>query len=748
MNERLKARFEDISLAALSFLGIFLGLKAYMAEFKVLTGLASATGRMSVRTVVRLLNYNGVAMLRPLYTFIILTQLLLMVVGVLPLVCLSYELMSALIIVPSTLMLIWLVWRRLRLRNVVPFSSSELNALLDSDAMIVNFGHGDRFSVVDLVTFPLALIGQGLLLIVIAFLTGAIYGTSVAFIWSVMAVGIITYVFGVSLLRLTVGTIGVFVVAPSKWVETASGRIARAILDPVLPGITAANVGDLLPGSLVDKLKMLFTRLDDGMKLMDQFAAPIIMILAATLNLPVAGLCIAGLLIFGIYQNTKLRKGGTFAAEAKKSINEGERFVYALSVFFYVLHIIGLFVFGLHTRPSVGILGGPLMNLLQFATSGLLISAASVFVLIKVKNWGFAAHKGLELTLPQIAGVIALVLLFAVSGIGVANATGMEIRPVASYFDRYEHPPGEALHCLNGIKDHGESSTDHGPGCGPARQGGDEASRRIAADLPVEFAPVPGGTIFQRAWCWAFKSSDSCVGAAVESPRQQRGFHPAPSSAPEQAPAPIQRTPSGPMYASLDANVASGGLPPSPYNEIIVRASERHGVDKLLIWTVAKHESGFDPNIVGGSGEVGLMQLMPGTARGLGVHDRHDPEQNIMGGTLYLRNNLDACHQDVRCALARYNGGRNGMHSPHAQRYASRVMRKYQALRTGTARDYEPAPSRRHRAPRIESSDSVLVERETTRDSSRVTMARLDDNVCDEFSQFFLERMRSQGRCR
>ncbi|MCA9384845.1 MAG: lytic transglycosylase domain-containing protein [Candidatus Magasanikbacteria bacterium] len=739
---------EDLSKAVIFFLGAFFGLKAYMAEFKVITGLLKASGKISFRTAVRLLNYNGVALMRPLYTFMIILQLLLMVVGVLPLVSLSYVLMSALIIVPSTLVSALLIWRRWRLRGVVRFTASELDALLDTDAMIVNYGPGDRFSTFDLVVFPMALIGQGLLLIVVAFITGAIYSTSVAFVWSVMSIGIVSYVFGVSLLRLTVGTIGLLVVAPSKWIETASGRIARVILDPALPGITAANVGDLLPGSLVDELKTLFTKLDDGMKLMDQFAAPIIMILAATLNLPISGLCIAGLLIFGLYQNTKLRKGGAFAAEAKKSINDGERFVYALSVLFYVLHIIGLFVFGLHTRPSVGILGGSLMNLLQFATSGLLISAVSVFVLIKVKNWGFAAHKGLELTLPQIAGVIALVLLFAVSGIGVANATGMQIRPVASYFDKYEHPPGEALHCLNGIRDYGESSTDHGSDCGPARQGGDEASRRIAADLPVEFAPVPGGTIFQRAWCWAFKSSDSCVGAAVESPRQQRGFHPAPSSAPEQAPAPIQRTPSGPMYASLDANVASGGLPPSPYNEIIVRASERHGVDKLLIWTVAKHESGFDPNIVGGSGEVGLMQLMPGTARGLGVHDRHDPEQNIMGGTLYLRNNLDACHQDVRCALARYNGGRNGMHSPHAQRYARRVMRKYQALRTGTARDYEPAPSRRHRAPRIESSDSVLVERETTRDSSRVTMARLDDSVCDEFSQFFLERMRSQGRCR
>ncbi|MGM9999183.1 MAG: lytic transglycosylase domain-containing protein [Candidatus Bruticola sp.] len=91
-------------------------------------------------------------------------------------------------------------------------------------------------------------------------------------------------------------------------------------------------------------------------------------------------------------------------------------------------------------------------------------------------------------------------------------------------------------------------------------------------------------------------------------------------------------------------------------NPIILKYAKIWGVDPLLVEIVICHESGFNPRAVSPAGAVGLMQLMPGTASGLGVYDVYDVEQNIAGGTRYIASQLERFNS-VPLALAAYNAG-------------------------------------------------------------------------------------------
>ena len=93
------------------------------------------------------------------------------------------------------------------------------------------------------------------------------------------------------------------------------------------------------------------------------------------------------------------------------------------------------------------------------------------------------------------------------------------------------------------------------------------------------------------------------------------------------------------------------------YDEIIRRASEKHGVDFFLIKSVIKAESLFDPKAVSSAGAKGLMQLMPDTATEVGVNNVFDAEQNIMGGTKYLKKLMKRFKNNAKSAVAGYNAG-------------------------------------------------------------------------------------------
>jgi soluble lytic murein transglycosylase-like protein len=112
--------------------------------------------------------------------------------------------------------------------------------------------------------------------------------------------------------------------------------------------------------------------------------------------------------------------------------------------------------------------------------------------------------------------------------------------------------------------------------------------------------------------------------------------------------------------------------------------SEQFNVDPLLIRAVMKQESSFQPFALSTSGAMGLMQLMPGTAEGLGVSDPYNIEENIRGGVQYLSYQLKAFDNDLKLALAAYNAGPNAVRRfggippyEQTQKYVELVLKYY-----------------------------------------------------------------------
>lgn len=122
------------------------------------------------------------------------------------------------------------------------------------------------------------------------------------------------------------------------------------------------------------------------------------------------------------------------------------------------------------------------------------------------------------------------------------------------------------------------------------------------------------------------------------------------------------------------------------YASLINKYAKQYNVDPALIAAVIRQESGFRKNLTSPAGAHGLMQLMPATAKGLGVTNRSDPEQNIMGGTKYLAQLIKMFNGDIKKVLAGYNAGpyrkaiRNGQYNllpAETQNYIKKVSGYY-----------------------------------------------------------------------
>jgi hypothetical protein len=127
---------------------------------------------------------------------------------------------------------------------------------------------------------------------------------------------------------------------------------------------------------------------------------------------------------------------------------------------------------------------------------------------------------------------------------------------------------------------------------------------------------------------------------------------------------------------------------PVDFERLVAEAAQRHGLDPALVRAVVGVESGFEPQAVSSKGAQGLMQLMPATARDLGITDPFDPAANLDGGSRYLSALVARYEGDLPKALAAYNAGmgavaRYGGVPPYAEtrKYVQTVLGRYQGAK-------------------------------------------------------------------
>ena len=172
-------------------------------------------------------------------------------------------------------------------------------------------------------------------------------------------------------------------------------------------------------------------------------------------------------------------------------------------------------------------------------------------------------------------------------------------------------------------------------------------SLELARPRPVRFAAVAALALGLAAGCARER------GAAGSWPRQPWAYH-----LPARIPSPFDPANDAPQLL-----VPSPRLPPwvgdagAPFVDAVHRAAFAFQLPSELIWAVIKAESGFRADARSPAGARGLMQLMPATARSLGVEDSYDAEQNIFGGARYLRKMANRFDGELALMLAGYNAG-------------------------------------------------------------------------------------------
>lgn len=152
------------------------------------------------------------------------------------------------------------------------------------------------------------------------------------------------------------------------------------------------------------------------------------------------------------------------------------------------------------------------------------------------------------------------------------------------------------------------------------------------------------------------------------------------------------RLPSGASSDPLGISAGKMASPPDRLDRIVRDAAERHKVDPALVQAVISTESGWNPRAVSSKGAVGLMQLIPQTARRFGGGNLFDPAQNVEAGTTYLRSLLDRYNGDLTKSLAAYNAGEHAVDNSggmppywETQKYVRKVTDAY--FRPGSGRD-------------------------------------------------------------
>jgi soluble lytic murein transglycosylase-like protein len=147
----------------------------------------------------------------------------------------------------------------------------------------------------------------------------------------------------------------------------------------------------------------------------------------------------------------------------------------------------------------------------------------------------------------------------------------------------------------------------------------------------------------------------------------------------------LKNTPNRSFESSLVGKFSTS-FDPNQYDDIIRKASQRHDVDFSLLKSIIKVESNFDCYAVSQKGAKGLMQIMPGNFIFLNISNPFDPEENIMGGTLYFKQMLEKFNE-IELALAAYNAGPNMVDKyngippiSETKGYVKKVMSHYKGI--------------------------------------------------------------------
>ena len=737
----------------ISGLLIFFGGRKFSREISDLSETVSEGSEVATRATWRLFNYNVVGwIVRPLLSVVIIIQALLFALGITPIVALRYSWMTLAYGSLSMLLLSWLIWRRIRVAHVIPVTSLE-DLKADDPDFTPDYGPDGRFSIRDFIGLPIVTFCMGALTVFVAMLTKSLYNTSVIIVWMTGFTGLLSIGFAFLQFKLILGLAKMVIGGPLDWVESFMGGLVRTFLHLPIPFITAENIGDLLPRSAVRGIARLTLDFEDAYK---RFLVPVQLLLAFGAITMCLWLTTLVALIFVGYTYVVSAFIGTgddgLNKTAKNNTIWATRLVGgSLLLTMLVYRIVEAFLFGLHAVPSydsVPVLFSQLVNAIKASYILLLIVLFALVMAIKrldmVKKMEDSHITLTKIVRGILVGVVLVLLLFVWS-----PWTGVQLTMQDTYWRRFEHTADEALYCLNGEQDFDEVYTDIGPSCSLYRRQYGDPNRRIAAQAPLSYEENACGNPLQ---CGLRSASEAW---SNDPPR------PPPLPAKEvvvQSSTTSVATPIASSQAALPATVAMGqpiahamrtdkaATPvarPSNFSDLIAEASRQYGVDADLIRAVIRQESNFDPNVTGAAGEWGLMQLMPRTAAGVGLDRAHayEPRANIMAGTRVLRSSLNACREDIHCTLSRYNGGPRGMHSWRAQRYAGRVMSRYNNYRAGQG------------LPQVyvaASSSSPRASREVANEPREVAMADLtvDASDCANFSNAARDVMRSIGRCR
>ena len=170
----------------------------------------------------------------------------------------------------------------------------------------------------------------------------------------------------------------------------------------------------------------------------------------------------------------------------------------------------------------------------------------------------------------------------------------------------------------------------------------------------------------------------------------------------------------GKTFMSSGSSLSGFTTGDDTYDSYIVKSSLKYNIDPLLIYAQMHQESSFKLKALSYKGASGLMQLMPATARRLGVTNIYDPKQNIEGGIKYMRMLLNMFNQDVNLALAGYNAGEGAVMKygyqipPYSEtrEYVRRISARYSSISN---------PSMARTAQRVNSVTANKLEQKVSR---------------------------------